>query len=218
MMVILGLTGSIAMGKTTAAEMFARLGVPVFDADRAVHRLLGRGGAAVAAVEAAFPGTVREGAVDRQALAARVFDDEAKLRTLEAILHPQVEADQNRFLRWAARNRRRLVVLDVPLLFETAGERVCDAVAVVSAPAFLQEQRLLRRSGMTRERLEAIRNRQAPDASKLRRADFIIPSGLGRALTRRAIAALIDELQRGRGRKWTPAQSRRRLDGVCRRG
>lgn len=194
-MIVLGLTGSIAMGKSTAAAMFRALGVPVFDADAAVHRLLGRGGEAVAAVAAAFPGVVVEGAIDRRALAARVFGDGAALARLEAVLHPAVARARRRFLGRCRRRKVPVVVLDIPLLFETGGERYCDLVAVVSAPRLVQEQRLLRRPGMDRARLAAIRARQMPDHAKRRRADAVIPSGLGKAVTRRAIAAIVAALR-----------------------
>jgi dephospho-CoA kinase len=215
-MVILGLTGSIAMGKTTAAEMFSRLGVPVYDADRAVHRLLARGGAAIGAVEALFPGVTREGAVDREALACRVFGDEEGLRRLEAIVHPLVAQEKVRFLRCAARHGSRMVILDIPLLFETGGQVECDAVAVVTAPAFVQEQRLLERPGMNRERIAAVRGRQMPDVRKQRLADFVIPTGLGRAVTMRVIKGIVEKARRWRGTKWPPKSGRRRIDATPR--
>lgn len=195
-MVVLGLTGSIAMGKSTAAAMFRDLGVPVYDADRAVHAVLGPGGAAVAAVGEALPGVVRDGAIDREAVARRVFGDGAALRRLEAIVHPLVQAEKARFLARCSRRRTPLVVLDIPLLFETGGEAGCDAVAVVSAPAFVQVQRLRARAGMDAARIAAVLARQMPDAEKRRRADYVIPSGLGRAFTRRAIAAIVDDFGR----------------------
>lgn len=160
--------------------MLRRRGVPVHDADATVHALLGAGGKAVAAIEAAFPGTVRGGAVDRAALGARVFGDGAALKRLEAILHPLVREAERRFLRTMTRRGCRLVVLDVPLLFETEGERRMDATLVISAPAFLQRQRVLARPGMTPEKFKAILRRQMPDAEKRRRADFVVNSGLGR--------------------------------------
>lgn len=194
---VLGLTGSIAMGKSTAAAMFRGLGVPVYDADRAVHAVLGPGGGAVAAVDAAFPGVVRDGAVDREAMAGRVFGDSAALRRLERIVHPLVQAEKARFLKRCARRRARLAVLDIPLLFETGGEADCDAVAVVSAPAFVQIQRLRARPGMDEARIASILERQMPDAEKRRRADYVIPSGLGRAFTYRTIAGIVDDLGQG---------------------
>lgn len=202
-MVILGLTGSIGMGKTVAAGMFRRLGIPVHDADAAVHRLLGRkGGAVVAAVAAAFPGVLRDGAIDRGALGRRVFDDPVALRRLENLLHPAVRHDQAAFLKRQARRGCRLAVLDVPLLFETGTDADCDAVAVVSAPPFVQEARVLARPGMTRQRLAAIRAHQMADAEKRRRADFLIPSGLGRRETLRAVASTVARARTLRPRCW----------------
>jgi len=203
-MVILGLTGSIAMGKSTAAGAFRRLGVPVHDADRAVHRLFSAGGAAVPLVAKAFPHAVKGGAVDRKALGALVFEDEAALARLESIVHPLVRAEEERFLRRQAGRRARLVVLDIPLLFESRGEWRCDAVVVVSAPAFLQAQRVLARSGMTRERLVGILRRQMPDREKRRRADFVVESGLGKRHGLRRIVRIVKVMQARRGRRWPP--------------
>ncbi len=186
-MIILGLTGSIGMGKTTAAGMLRYLGLPVYDSDAAVHRLLGQGGRAVAAIGKAFPGVVEDGAVNRKALGERVFGDPEALKNLEAIVHPLVREVQESFLKRAAARREKIVVLDVPLLFETDGDDVCDAVIVVSAPRFLQEARVLARGGMTRERLAAVLARQLLDSAKRHRADFVVPSGLGRALTYRRL-------------------------------
>ncbi len=194
-MIVLGLTGSIAMGKSTAAAMFARLGVPVFDADRTVHRLMAPQGAGVAPIEAAFPGVVRSGTIDRAALAARVFGNPAALERLETLLHPLVYEEATAFLRRARRQRRPLVVLDIPLLYETGGDASCDLVAVVSAPARIQAARLAARPGHDRRRLAAIAARQLPDAEKRRRADIVIPTGLGRALTQRVIARLVAALR-----------------------
>jgi dephospho-CoA kinase len=201
-MYLLGLTGSIAMGKSTAAETFRALGVPVFDADAAVHRLLASAGAAAAEVSAAFPACVRQGGIDRRALGRVAFADRAALARLEAILHPRVRALERRFLARCAAARRWLVVLDVPLLLETAGERLVDAVVVVSAPGFVQAQRVLSRPGMTVERLAAIRARQMPDAEKRRRADFVIPTGLERRHAVAAIAALVGRLRGRPGKAW----------------
>lgn len=196
-MTVVGLTGSIGMGKSTAARMMRGLNVPVHDADATVHALLGRGGAAVAAVEAAFPGVIRDGAVDRAALGARVFGDHAALRRLEAILHPRVRAAERVFLRRHALTRRRLVVLDVPLLFETGGERRCDFVLLVTAPTFLQAQRVLRRPGVTPERLAQIRAKQMSEPRKRRRADLAVNTGLGMAPAYRRVRALVDRLRAG---------------------
>lgn len=194
-MIILGLTGSIAMGKSTAAQMFRSLNVPVFDADGAVHRLLGRGGTAVAAVAAAFPDTLVGGAIERPLLARQVFGNVQALRRLEAILHPAVARERRQFVRYCARRKQPLVVLDIPLLFETKGEQDCDFVAVVSAPFLVQVQRLSRRPEMDRDRVRAILSRQMSDVEKRRRADFIIPSGLGKAATRRVIAGIVSRLR-----------------------
>jgi dephospho-CoA kinase len=190
-MVVLGLTGSIGMGKSTAAAMLRRIGVAVHDADAAVHHLLGRKGGAVARVAAAFPGTAGPDGIDRAALGRRVFGDAAALRRLEGILHPMVRAETARFLRGMAGRRARLVVLDIPLLFESGGEGRCDAVAVVSAPAFLQRARVLARPGMSEARLAAILAQQMPDREKRRRADFVVPTGLGRRLTLRRLAEIV---------------------------
>jgi dephospho-CoA kinase len=202
-MVVLGLTGGIAMGKSTAAAAFRCYGVPVFDADAAVHRLFAPNGTAVDAVAAAFPGSrSADGAIDRRELGRLVFDDPAALKRLEAIVHPLVRAAERRFLAISAAHGHRLVVLDVPLLYETGAERRVDAVAVVSAPALVQEQRALRRPGMDRQRLEAIRARQTPDALKRRRADFVIPTGLGRRPMLDAIGGIVATLRHRRGGVW----------------
>jgi len=187
------------MGKSTAAAMFRRLGVPVHDSDAAVHRLLARHGAAVKAVAAEFPGVLRaEGGIDRAALGARVFGDAAALKRLEHILHPLVRQSQQRFLAASRAAPRPLVVLDIPLLYETGGERRCDAVVVVSAPPFLQRVRVMARPGMTEARFRAILAKQMPDAEKRRRADYVLPSGLGRAVTFRRLQHLVAELRRPR--------------------
>ncbi len=187
-MIVVGLTGSIATGKTATASMLRQLGIPVHDADAAVHRLLAPGGAAVAQVSALFPDVNRpDGGVDRVALGAAVFGNTPALRRLEAILHPMVRASKRAFLRRAARHHAPLVVLDVPLLFETGGERECDAVIVVSAPAFLQRQRALARPGMTPAKLDAILARQVPDAVKRRRTPYVVLTGGGRRAARRQL-------------------------------
>ena len=178
-MIIIGLTGSIGMGKSTAAKMFRRCGVPVFDADAEVHRLQGPGGALVDVIERYFPGTTSAEGVNRQALGARVFGNKPELRRLEALIHPVVARRRKAFLR---RHRfRPLVVLDIPLLFESGGEKSVDFVAVVSAPAHLQRQRVMARPGMTEEKFASILKLQTSDAEKRRRADFIIPTGAGKA-------------------------------------
>ena len=193
--VVLGLTGSIGMGKSTAAAMLRGMGLPVHDADAAVHRLMAKGGRAVPEIAAAFPDVVRDGAVDRRALGARVFDDPQALKGLEAILHPKVRAEAHRFIDARRTRGDDLVVLDIPLLFETGGERLCDAVAVVSAPRFVQEARVLTRPGMTRAKLAAIRAQQLPDAEKRRRADFVVPTGLGRLHSLRTLRRVVKILR-----------------------
>ena len=199
-MVLLGLTGGVAMGKSTAAAAFRCYDVPVFDADAAVHRLFAPKGAAVEAVAAAFPGSLLgDSGIDRAALGRMVFGDRAALKRLEAIVHPLVRAAERRFLGRCAARGLRLAVLDIPLLFETGGERRVDAVAVVSAPAFLQAQRALRRPGMDAARLEAVRARQTPAADTRRRADYVIPTGLGRRPMLDAVGAVVAELRRRPG-------------------
>jgi dephospho-CoA kinase len=203
-MIVLGLTGSIGMGKSTAAALLRRLGIPVHDADAAVHRLQSKGGAAVAAIAAAFPGTVKEGRVDRHALGRIVFADKAALKRLEAILHPLVRREEQRFLAQARRRRCRLAALDIPLLFETHAEQRCDHVMVVSAPRRVQLGRVLRRPGMTRERLAGIEARQLPDIVKRARADTVIDTGLGRRHSLQAIRRAVRLLRRRARRRGAP--------------
>ncbi|WP_203070814.1 dephospho-CoA kinase [Falsiroseomonas ponticola] len=190
-MKVIGLTGSIGMGKSTAARAFRRLRVPVFDADAAVHRLQARGGAAVRPIEAAFPGTTRDGRVEREALRTRVLGDPAALRVLERIVHPLVRKAERAFLAACRRRGDRIAVLDVPLLFETKGEGRVDQVIVVSAPAATQRARVLARGGMTPERLAAILARQMPDAEKRRRADHVVRTGLSKHAAQRQIRAIV---------------------------
>ncbi len=205
-MVILGLTGSIAMGKSAAAAALRRLGLPVHDADATVHRLLAEDPETIKAVRRAFPKTVKAGRVDRKALGARVFEDPAALRRLEAILHPKVRRAEDAFLRRQARRRAAMVVLDIPLLFETGAEDRFDAVLVVSAPAFIQTQRVLRRPGMTPQRLTEILAQQLPDAEKRRRADFVIPTGLGKGVSLRALQRAVRKMAGREGRCWPAAR------------
>ncbi len=190
-MIVVGLTGSIGMGKSTAAAMIRRLGIPVFDADLAVHRLMAKGGRAVAPIAARFADVEIGGAIDRKALGRAVFGQKSELKALEAILHPMVREAERRFIAAAARRRQRLVVLDIPLLFEADRDQECDVTIVVTAPAFLQRQRVLRRSGMTGDRLTQILALQMPDAEKRRRADFIIPTGLGKVPALRALKRIL---------------------------
>ena len=175
-MFVIGLTGSIAMGKSTTARLFAEAGVPVHDADAAVHKLYE--GEASGLIEAAFPGSTRNGRVDRVALGKQVVGDQPALRRLEAIVHPLVRNAEQKFLRDAERKGAKVAVLDIPLLFETGGEGRVDATVVVSAPAEMQRARVLER-GVGLEQLEALLTRQMPDAEKRRRADFVVDSGQG---------------------------------------
>lgn len=176
-MFILGLTGSIGMGKTTTARLFAEEGVPVHDADAAVHRLYE--GEAVPLIEAAFPGTTQSGRVDRDKLARQVVGNAEALRRLEGIVHPLVRQEETTFLAKAKAAGARVVVLDIPLLYETGGESRVDAVVVVSASPNVQRARVMERPGMTAEKMKALIAKQMPDAEKRRRADFIVDSGEG---------------------------------------
>ena len=203
-MIILGLTGSIGMGKSAAAAGFRRLRVPVYDADKIVHGLLAEGGEAVARIGEIFPNTVKGSAVNRDLMAGEVFDDSEALARLESVLHPMVRRQERKFLEIAARRGRRLVVLDVPLLFETDGQTRCDAVVAVSAPGFIQEQRVLKRPGMTRERMQSILARQMPDAEKRRRADFVVLTGLGRDFSLLQILNIVRITSQWRGGSWSP--------------
>lgn len=204
-MILLGLTGSIAMGKSRAADRFRAFGVPVFDSDAQVHALMAPGGAAVAPVAAAFSGSLApSGGVDRAALGRMVLGRPAELRRLEGIVHPLVRAGQERFLRRACRAGAWLVVLDVPLLYETGGDRRVDAVAVVWASPMLQAQRALRRPGMTPDKLARIRVAQLPDAWKRRRADFVIPSGHDGGVLAGHVGAVLAALRRRPAHAWPP--------------
>ncbi len=178
-MKLIGLTGSIGMGKTTTARLFGELGVPVYDADAAVHALYAPGGPAAPLLEAAFGDVTREGAVDRQALSARVVGDPDALRRLESIVHPLLLQSRAEFVRAAVASGAEAVVIDVPLLFETGGERLMHAVVVASAPESIQRKRVLARPGMTPAKLDAILGRQLPDAEKRARADFVVDTGSG---------------------------------------
>ena len=208
-MIIIGLTGSIGMGKSTAANMLRRLGVPVHDADAEVHGLIGPSGPAVGAVEHEFPGVTINGAVDRGLLGKRVFGDPAALKRLEAILHPLVAKGKHKFLCNCARRGLRAVALDVPLLFETGGNAKCDATIVVTASSLLQAQRVLRRPGMSPQRLIEIQAQQMSEHEKRRRADFVVPTGLGHNTTLRALAHIVRLLRFKRGQHW-PAKAYRR--------
>jgi len=199
--ILLGLTGSIGMGKSTTSRMFADEGALVWDADAAVHRLYTRGGAAVEPLGAAFPGVVVDGAVDRTRLAERLGRDEDAFKRLEAIVHPLAAQDRADDLAAARARGVRLAVLDIPLLFETGGDAFVDAVVVVTADPEVQAARVLARPGMTRDRFEAILARQTPDAEKRRRADFLVDTGRGldaaRDQVREIVGTVLDP-------SWTP--------------
>jgi dephospho-CoA kinase len=190
-MLILGLTGSIGMGKSTTAKLFAEAGVPVYDADAAVHMLYE--GEAVPAIEAAFPGTTMNGKVDRNKLSARVVHDPAAIKQLEQIVHPMLGASRQKFLDDAERSGAPVAVVDVPLLFETGGEKRVDAVVVVTTTPELQRQRILARDNMTSEKLDAILARQLPDAEKRRRADFVVDTSDGLDPVRLRIRDILNE-------------------------
>ncbi len=195
-MLVIGLTGGMGMGKSTAAAVFRRAGFPVFDADRAVHVLQAPGGRALPSIAAAFPGTVagQPRALDRAALRTAVLADPGALRRLEGIIHPLVQAEERRFLAAARRARARGVVLDIPLLLETHGERRVDHIVVVSAPRSVQMARVLRRGRMSAGQIAAVIARQMPDREKRRRADFVIRTGLSRHESRRAVRRVIEGL------------------------
>ncbi len=194
-MIIVGLTGSIGMGKSTTAQMFVEAGVPVYDADAAVHALYASGGAAVAPVEAAFPGVVVDGAIDRTRLSAAVVGNSEALAVLESIVHPLVGAHRIGFFEHAREKGAEVVVLDIPLLFETGGHKTVDKIVVVSAPADLQRERVLARPGMDPAKFEAILARQTPDAEKRARADFVIDTGRGLEAARDQVRDILTRLR-----------------------
>ena len=192
-MIVIGLTGSVGMGKSTTAAMFAAAGVPLFDADAAVHRLYA--GAAVAPVEAAFPGVTRDGRIDREALGPRVIGDEAAMRGLEAIVHPLVRAARETFLAEARAAGAAMAVLDIPLLYETGGADEVDVVVLASAPKAVQKARVLARPGMTEAKFEAILAKQMPDAEKRKQADHVIETGDGLEAAERRVREIIVTLK-----------------------
>lgn len=193
-MKVIGLTGGIGMGKSTAAATFRRAGIPVFDADVAVHKVQAKGGRAVRPIEAAFPGTIKDGAVDRNALRAAVIGKPDAIKHLEKILHPMVWEEEARFLAAARRAGNRAAVLDIPLFFETGRERKVHKIVVVSAPQSVQIYRVRRRRRMSESDIKAIIARQMPDAEKRKRADVVIRTGLSRYQTNRQLRRLIQEL------------------------
>jgi dephospho-CoA kinase len=194
-LIVLGLTGSIGMGKSTTATMFAEEGIPVHDSDATVHRLYA--GKAAPLVENAFPQTVRDGQVDRERLAKAVMDDADALARLEAMIHPLVRADADSFVERHRKQGASLVVLDIPLLFETGGERRVDKIVVVTAPPDVQRRRVLTRPGMSEEKFRAILAKQVPDSEKRRSADFVIDTSKGMGAARRSVKAIIAELAGG---------------------
>lgn len=195
-MIVLGLTGSIGMGKSTTAAMFADAGVPVHDSDETVHRLYS--GIAAPLIEERFPGVVTDGTVDREKLAKAVLGKPEALRDLEKIVHPLVRADADAFVQRHREAGTPVILLDIPLLFETGGENRVDRIVVVSAPAEIQRERVLARPGMTQEKFEAILARQVPDAEKRRRADFIVDSGKSKEAARAAVNDIIRQLAGGK--------------------
>lgn len=191
---IIGLTGSIGMGKSETAKMFARLGVPVFDADATVRQLQAPGGRALGPIEDAFPGVVKDGGLDRDALGRVVFADPAAKKKLEAIMHPMVAEERIDFFNKAEDEGCKLVVLDIPLLFETGGDKACDKVVVVSAPPEIQRERVLARPGMTAEKFEQILKSQVPDDDKRARADYVVESNFGLDHAFKQVEAIVREL------------------------
>ena len=188
-MITLAITGSIGMGKSTVAGMFAEAGIPTFDADATVRKLQGPGGRLVPQIEARFPGTTRDGAVDREALSSAVLGDPDELAALEAIVHPAVHHERTRFI--VENGDSPALLFDIPLLFETGGDAAFDNVIVVSAPADVQRERVLRRPGMTQEKLDQILARQLPDSQKRERADFIVETSGSLTETRRQVDAIL---------------------------
>ncbi len=207
-MFVLGLTGSIGMGKSTASAMLRRLGLPVQEADAVVHALYAPGGAAVGPIAAAFPGvTDAAGGIDRAKLSGRVIGDKQALARLERIVHPLVGEARDEFLRAAARRGAPIAVLDIPLMFEAGLDRFCDAVIVVTAPRFVQEARVMARPGMTRDKLARLMASQMPDAEKRRRADFVVPTGAGRRFTLNRIRKIVEDVRAGRVERRRPRRA-----------
>jgi dephospho-CoA kinase len=201
-MVIVGLTGSIGMGKSETAKMFRKLGVPVYDADAAVHAIYAPGGSAVAPIEEAFPGVTNASGVDRDALAKLVLNDPVALKKLESIVHPLVGREQQKFLEQAAADKAEIIVIDVPLLYETGGQKRVDCVVLVSAPYELQRERVLARPGMHEEKFQAILAKQVPDAQKRQQADYIIDSSQGLESAQVQVEALIPLLKEIPAKAW----------------
>ncbi len=194
-MIIIGLTGSIAMGKSETARMFRSLGVPVFDADEVVHNLYARNGAAVESVGSLFPSAIEDGAVNRTKLGQLVLNDAKALKALENLVHPLVQSERQRFIHQAQDGGETVVVLDIPLLFETKAEDQVDKIVVVSAPKEIQRERALQRPGMTEEKFEAILQKQVPDHEKRAKADFIVDSSKGLAAAEAQVVDIVETLR-----------------------
>jgi dephospho-CoA kinase len=204
---VLGLTGSIAMGKSTVSTMLKRRHIPLHDSDTTVHRLMSSGGDAFRAISRVFPTVIVDGNIDRQRLGAIVFGDVTQLKLLESLTHPLVARETRRFLARECRRGSPLVVLDIPLLFETGGEARCDFVVTVSAPDFIQQQRVLRRPGMTFEKFQSIKKKQMPNEEKCRKSDFVLLSGAGLAATEQAVDNMLSRIRlmdRSRPAAWPP--------------
>ncbi len=197
-MIVVVLTGSIAMGKSTTATMFNWRKIPIFDADKVVHNLFSKGGAAVGIVNEHFPSAIANDKVDRAVLGQIVFGDPYRLSILESIIHPLVDKERNRFLQSHRRRKTKMVVLDIPLFYETKKQYKRDFVCVVSAPGFLQRQRALGRPGMTQQKLDAILVRQMPDHEKRKRSNFVVPTGLGIAYTNRRLRRTLNKIRQCR--------------------
>ncbi len=195
-MIILGLTGSIGMGKTTTAQMFREAGYPVFDADKAVHQLYEKGGQAVPLIQAVFPDAIKDGAVDRKTLSAHMRSDPLNLKVLESFIHPMVAEKRTEFFQQAEKDQAEIVVMDVPLLFETGGDAYVHKTVVVTAPAQVQRVRVLSRPGMTEELFETLLARQIPDAEKRRRADFLIFTDKGLDAARKQVQTVVEEIKK----------------------
>ena len=198
-MIVLGVTGSIAMGKSTVSTMLSCLNNPIHDADKTVHDLMDVNGAAYHEIAERFPNAVEVNGVNRKKLGQEVFGNPKKLTELENILHPLVREARDNFIRQQNRYKSKLIILDIPLLYETGGEKQCDKVLVVSAPYFIQRQRVLARQGMTRTKFHDILKRQLPDYEKRKRADFVVPTGLGRAYTYKTLKRLVHSLNETKG-------------------
>ncbi len=209
-MLIIGLTGSIGMGKTETAKMFSQHGVPVCDSDATVHFLYDKGGLAVGPIQALFPEAVIDGRVDRDVLGRAVLGKPEGLKALEAVVHPLVGVAQRDFLARAASSGAAMAVIDVPLLFETGGEKRVDVVVVVSAPAEMQRERVMARPGMTAEKFDLIVKKQVSDAEKRRRADFVVDSSRGLEHAERQVVAIIEALKHRSGKIWTANQAHAR--------